>query len=72
MTELNDRADCETNNTTYEVGYPNFDYSMRYPIPDGEEDKPKAEEALKTLKIPPPETAFAWDMNVQGQITARM
>jgi hypothetical protein len=43
-------------NATYGVGYPNFDYSMRYPVPSGEDDKPNEEEKPETPKIekPPP------------------
>ncbi|OAL43395.1 hypothetical protein IQ07DRAFT_593170 [Pyrenochaeta sp. DS3sAY3a] len=59
-------------NATYEVGYPNFDYSMRYPIPDGEKDEPNAEETPAEPLIPTPETQFGWDMRVDGQVTARV
>lgn len=30
-------------NATYEMEMPGWDYSMRYPIPDGEDDKPDEE-----------------------------
>jgi hypothetical protein len=45
---------------------------MRYPVPSGEDDKPKAEEEPTTPKLPAAEKSFAWDMNVNGQITARV
>lgn len=61
-----------TSNATYEVGYPNFDYSMRYPVPAGEVDEPKAEETPTTPKMPEASKSFGWDMNANDQITARV
>jgi hypothetical protein len=45
---------------------------MRYPVPSGEDDTPDEEEAPTTPKVDNPTPKFDWDLDANGQITARM
>lgn len=41
-------------NATYDVNYSNLDYSMRYPVPSGEDDTPDEKKIPTTPKVDSP------------------
>jgi hypothetical protein len=54
------------------MNVPGWDYSMQYPIPSGEDDKPAERSKLQNPKADSYHTKFTYDMDAQGQITAHM
>ncbi|RYN58904.1 hypothetical protein AA0114_g1804 [Alternaria tenuissima] len=59
-------------NATYEMEMPGWDYSMRYPIPDGEDDKPDEETTKKDVSGSGVHDQFTWDLDASGKVTAHI
>lgn len=68
---LCDFADLGSN-ATYRMDFPGWDYSMRYPVPIGEDDKPAEESKMQEPKADSLPTPFTWAIDAQGQITAHI
>ena len=59
-------------NATYEMEMPGWDYSMRYPIPDGEDDKPDEETTKKDVSGSGVHDQFTWDLDASGKVTVHI
>ncbi|KAJ6287495.1 hypothetical protein J3E71DRAFT_358329 [Bipolaris maydis] len=59
-------------NATYEMKFPGWDYSMRYPIADGEDDKPDEETPKKDVSGSGVHDKFTWDLDASGKVTAHI
>jgi chitinase len=61
----------------YGVNFAKWDYSMRYPIPDGEDDKPDkggdfSEPKVNNTNKDPTSEGGSWEVDAKGQLVAHM
>lgn len=59
-------------NATYEMNFPVWDYSIRYPVLSGENDKPDEEKKLEEPNSNGSHDKFSWDAAANGQVAAHM
>ncbi|KAF2733512.1 hypothetical protein EJ04DRAFT_468282 [Polyplosphaeria fusca] len=58
--------------SSYTVNFAKWDYSMRYPVPKDETDKPAKMGDYKTPTVDHTGDPFKWDLDANGQLTAHI
>jgi chitinase len=58
--------------SSYTVNFAKWDYSMRYPVPIGQNDAPEKMGDYEEPRIDKTQEPFEWDLDASGQLTAHI